>query len=448
MHPFESRRSQRPFCRSAFRIGVVGLLYAVIGTTAAAQPANLPISIPYSIPPKVYSSLTFGDLEGDGDLDLAISGINANGVYSLQVYQLVDVELILSASQEEPYIIKEFEPLNIQSPGIAYGDIKLADYDLDGDLDLLMTGLVDYVQGRETIREPVLRVHQNLWPPERDFGGWRSPFVWLFDLPGYYQSAADWGDFDGDGDPDIIVAGLPWVGAVQAVTRIYRNDRTSFSEIDPGLPGVKFGDLAWGDYDGDGDPDLAMMGDAGEGAYITRVFRNDAGAFTDIGLEAPGLAHGSIEWGDYDNDGDLDLLVNGMRLDPRFMVGVVRIYRNDGGVLVDAGYELEGLGNGEAAWGDVDRDGDLDLFVVGTPDALGASFLHMYALTESGYERTWSLGGQRFAALAAGDYNGDGDADVIFTGEVGNNANLQFLMNWDYPECAIKWIEEGYPGEC
>lgn len=415
---------------------------------AAAQLTDL-LPIEYVIPPTRYSSLELADLEGDGDLDLAITGLNVNGSPIVGVFLMVDQPYLVSAGQNDPYIVKEFESLNVAAPGVAYGELTFADYDQDGDLDFVITGLVDYVDGFERINEPIVHVYENLWPPERDLEGWTSPFVKRFELSGLYQSAAGWGDLDGDGDPDIVVSGLPAIGAREGVTRVYRNDGDAFVEVPVELPGVKWGDVAWGDFDGDGDADLAIMGDASDGAYITRVYRNEGdGTFVDIGLPAPGLAHGSIQWADYDNDGDLDLLVSGMRLDPRLMLGVTLVYRNDGGILVESGHAFEGIGNGAAAWADLEGDGDLDVFLLGTSEALGEPVLRIYEFVDGEYTHVLDAPGYRFSALAVGDYNGDGDADIVLTGESGQFTQFQFLMNWLNQDCAIKWYPFGLTPAC
>src|ERR1043165_428242 len=88
------------------------------------------------------------------------------------------------------------------------------------------------------------------------------------------------------------------------------NAQPTFTELDIGLPGIFLGPTAWGDYDNDGDLDLAITGTTG--MYISRVYRNNGdGTFTDIKAGLAGVAGGGIAWGDYDNDGNLDLAVAG-----------------------------------------------------------------------------------------------------------------------------------------
>jgi predicted nucleotidyltransferase len=122
-----------------------------------------------------------------------------------------------------------------------------------------------------------------------------------------------------------------------------------------------YGSVAWGDYDSDGDLDILLTGEADwPHLYESRVYRNDGGAFSDIGAGLPGVEYGSAAWGDYDNDGDLDILLSG------YLPGrISRIYRNDGGTFSDIDAGLPGVSEGSVAWGDYDSDGDLDILLTG-----------------------------------------------------------------------------------
>lgn len=132
--------------------------------------------------------------------------------------------------------------------------------------------------------------------------------------------------------------------------------------------------LAWGDYDGDGYPDLYVLNarplagdeapDTGEEGGCSALYRNEGdGTFEEVGRQAGvrfcevGMA---AAWGDYDNDGELDLFVSGY--------GANRLFQNQGdgtfedvtrqaGLAEDAGFSAG------VAWGDYDRDGHLDLYV-------------------------------------------------------------------------------------
>src|SRR3989339_508715 len=103
----------------------------------------------------------------------------------------------------------------------------------------------------------------------------------------------------------------------------------TFFDISAGLTGVSESSAAWGDYDNDGDPDLILCGANGPNVTnnITKIYRNDgSGVFTDINAGLPGIHQGSVCWGDYDNDNDLDVLLTGRSV----YTPTSKIFRNEG----------------------------------------------------------------------------------------------------------------------
>ena len=179
----------------------------------------------------------------------------------------------------------------------------------------------------------------------------------------YDKGSVAWGDYDNDGDLDILLAGTADGGGL--IARVYRNDGGGvFTDIGAALTGVWSGSVAWGDYDNDGDLDILLTGNTGSG-FVTKLYRNDgADAFSDVGAALTGVHSGSGAWGDYDNDGDLDILLAGYNGSG---VPVSIVYRNDGsGVFTDIGAGLTGVSWGTVtAWGDYDNDGRLDILLAG-----------------------------------------------------------------------------------
>ncbi len=149
----------------------------------------------------------------------------------------------------------------------------------------------------------------------------------LAGLPDVADSSVAWGDYDNDGDLDLLLTGDT---GTEIISRVYRNDGETFADISAPLPEVKLGSVAWGDYDNDGDLDLLLTGDTGS-EIISHVYRNDDGTFNATMAGLPGVDTSSVAWGDYDNDGDLDILLTG-----RNDVGPIsRVYRNDDGTFND-----------------------------------------------------------------------------------------------------------------
>ncbi len=279
------------------------------------------------------ATAAWGDLDGDGDLDLAMTGLNAAGAPAM----------VVSRNNGATFSVVPGSYANIFAGSVAW-----ADDDGDGDLDLLVTGLT----AASAAGIPLTRLYRN-------DAGVLTPVAHPF--PNCYSGAVAWGDYNGDNRLDVVIVGMSDNAGM--VASIWRNDGGgAFTDIGAGLPGADLGFAAWSDFDNDGDPDLLFGGNSNDG-YVTRLYRNDAGTFTDANAGFLGLIWASAVWGDYDNDGDPD--VAAMGYDAVAQVPRSIVYRNDAGTFVDSGATFHDLYLGTAAWLDHDNDGDLDLLLVG-----------------------------------------------------------------------------------
>src|SRR6266540_1591627 len=287
-----------------------------------------------------------------------------------------------------------FADINAGLPAVSASSVAWGDYDNDGRLDILLTGYSSSLGN-------IARVYHN------DGGG--SFTAINAGLPGVYQGSVAWGDYDNDGKLDILLSG--YSSAYGNISRVYHNDGGgSFSDVNAGLPGVNNSSVAWGDYDNDGDLDILLAGSSSTG-NIARVYRNNGnGSFTNINAGLPGMHWGSVAWGDYDNDGQLDILISGPFSG---YAESTRIYHNNGnGTFTDINAGLPGVDAGSAAWGDDDNDGQLDILLIGNYTA------RVYRNDGNGSFSDVDAGLPSIiiGSAAWGDYDNDGKLDILLTG--------------------------------
>jgi hypothetical protein len=231
-------------------------------------------------------------------------------------------------------------------------------------------------------------------------------------IPGLKDGSVQWGDFDGDGDPDLLLTGMSDNGPV---TRIYRNDRHQrFTRLNAGLPGVHFGVAKWADIDRDGDLDVIVSGTLASGQYVTDIFVNNNGKFTRLPLDFMHLSLSDIAFADEDLDGDLDFVVCGETQDGRF---VTRLYKNQGnGYYALAFPSLINVRTGSVDWGDFDHDGDSDLLITGESASGPVSRIYRNDRNDVFTDIHAGLVGLYMSDGHFGDYDLDGDLDVIISG--------------------------------
>ena len=337
------------------------------------------------------SSLAWGDFDGDGDLDIAMTGDTGFGTVS-RIYRNDSGSFI---------------DIGAGLPGTINGSVAWGDYDNDGDLDLLLCG--------GTSSGNLTEIYRN------ESGLFRAVDA---GLPAVQNSAVAWGDYDNDGDLDLLLSGTSSTGSI---TSLLRNDTGTFVDVSAGLPGISSGSVAWGDYDKDGDLDLLLTGLSGQ-ASISRVYRNQSGTFTDIRASLLQVRYGSAKWGDYDSDGDLDILLAG---DTGSEL-VTRVYRNDAGTFHDSGASLDGTWLGSAEWGDYDNDGDLDILLSG--DASEESLSRIYRNDSGSFTGLNSgLPAISLGAAVWGDYDNDGDLDILLSGKSGTETITRIYRSAGWP---------------
>jgi uncharacterized repeat protein (TIGR01451 family) len=270
-----------------------------------------------------------GDVDKDGNLDIAIG--------TGQTILLYLAGNIAAADWTSA-------PLPARPTAMIWGD-----YDDDGDLDLLVATAGDSLLLYRNQGGSAGTVALTTQPV------WRS-------ADRLNATSLAWADLNGDNYLDFAV------GVDGAPNRIYMNNLIGnigateiFSRLDSWQPAIQNDAtrvVAWGDYNGDGRPDLTV----GNYGSSNLIYRNESTPGVVAFSSSPVWASNTLSkttalaWGDWDNDGDLDLAVgNDGEAD--------QVYVNRSGQLLWLWSSPEQARTTGVAWGDVDNDGDLDLAV-------------------------------------------------------------------------------------
>lgn len=323
----------------------------------------------------------------------------------LRLSSILMLSLIGQASAESPAITftdasdsSGVTDMAVNSTGPAF-----ADYDNDGDLDI-------YVPA-EALAEGI---NNRLW--ENDGNGVFKDVALArgVDNAGSYSRGASWGDFDNDGDQDLAISNMPpgQDRRDHVPTSVYKNllmetGEANFENITRSAGVMRKGNeedqriggvgntgagLAWGDYDNDGDLDLFWK--CADYDIENALFRNNGdGTFTDVteesGVSIQGKvleanSQGAPNWTDVNNDGWVDLLITNEGDEK-----VLFLNRKDG-TFEDItknrrgpnGFAFLNPGNANGACvGDIDNDGDLDFYL---PNADQANRLIISKLSDVG----------------------------------------------------------------
>ena len=235
---------------------------------------------------------------------------------------------------------------------------------------------------------------------------------------GGYCETASWGDYDNDGLLDLYVARSGGTLATNKNLLFHNEGGNAFTKVLTGTPVTDAfisRSVNWTDIDSDGDLDLFVTNEKDQNENL---YRNDgAGAFTKLTI-GPLLNDGgktmSSSWGDYDNDGDLDVFLANDQ-------GNDGLFRNEGHFnftkITSDTISNCGGNSFSSAWSDIDNDGDLDLFVTNSfgTTTLWLNFLFLnngdgsftrVGNTAPATDLDWSYG------CAFGDYDNDGFEDL------------------------------------
>ncbi len=380
-------------------VGAQKLYRNQLAETGTLSYQDFSVAVPSGLGPSW--SAAWADYNGDRRVDVFVGQSNISDTGDV----LMNVDGIAFANVSAA--------IGLDDPGF-HQNVAWADFNNDRRLDLFLG-----MEGPTELHEIYQQRGNGAFVPVGAAAGIQQP-------PGIKAYGAAIGDTDGDGDLDLYIS----------TCRTNNNIRNHFYENQFAQTGVlSFVDIAdsngtqfmrnsYGtelhDFDNDGDLDLFMVGADGQ---ESKMWRNDgANQFTDTdslrGHQLLSDIGGDLNGAnviDFDNDGDLDLFFH----DHKPLNGASearKLYRNDGNwnftdVTVAAGIRASNEGSYDSTWGDLDRDGDLDLVATTNSDHAERVFISDASTNGNGWlfvelegpnDNSTGVGASLYATLHAG----------------------------------------------
>jgi len=354
------------------------------------------------------SSIMWGDYNNDGYLDLLL-----NDTYSY----FYDKYTRIYKNHSGDSLV---EVLHDSLQGVTHSSTKWGDYNNDGFLDIMLTGWID---------------HGNDYFSMLYFNDGNENFIEQpqIDIVNVSRSSVDWGDYNNDGFRDLMIAGKA-AYEINETTKIYLNtEGTGFVEQDIDLAGVYECSVEWGDYNNDGFLDILLKGTTSNYESFTAVYKNDGNnSFTELENIDWSLVHeGQAKWGDYNNDGLLDVFLGGY--------GGIKIYKNIGNDLFQNApvLNIDLYRVTDYDLGDIDNDGLLDIVITG--DIAGPNYdVFTYLYKNNGNDSFSLLENQNLpgiwnGSIEFGDFDNDLDLDIALASYNNTEVSGIYINDIDIP---------------
>ncbi|MDQ0783052.1 T9SS type A sorting domain-containing protein [Chryseobacterium sp. W4I1] len=369
------------------------ILLSMVPVTLSAQDY---IEVQSDIKNFYYGAAHVADMDNDGKPDVVINGaVDADNDGSVdtsfnEVYRNEGTSLV-------PYA-------NLGVDATHLGDIKFMDFNNDGLLDIISTGL--------SYNDIVNYKHYRF----RNTG---TGFVKEADLAGKIYGSLEAFDFNNDGKIDYAVNGTQYIEGVGFWNNLdfYKNTGADFDIFKGWQPGTQNGSFKFVDLNNDNLLDLIILGVAQGDIPIFKVYLNQTGTLT-LSQDFTALTSGKIDFADFNADGYQDIVVTGQ--DDSYS-GYLAVLMNDGtGHLTVQQINVSEIADSSVATGDVNNDGYYDFMISGNDDnndAVVKTFLYNPStqnFTENIPTGLHTLGGPGFVNLL--DFDNDNRLDVLLAG--------------------------------
>ena len=306
-----------------------------------------------NIPRVIYGDHSWGDFDNNGTQDLLYTGTTSGGA-----------DYAITKVYKNSKNGCEFIEIPLGLPGIYTGSSKWVDIDSDGLLDI-------YLSGFDVSGVAIITAYKN----EGDDTFTKQDISTLDGVLGgrgnFTRNKSRWEDFDNDGLQDLIIAVS---SKTDKSFDVYKNlGNFQFSKQNIGLPQLSYVAMDIDDINNDGLADIVFTGSpnlentSGDGTGDFYIFTNNgnmnfSNTFT---IADEGVFYNDIELGDMDNDGFLDAINYGTGPWGTFPE-ITKMYKNNGnGTFSNFSHTLPDCRFGGVEFGDFDNDNDLDILYFG-----------------------------------------------------------------------------------
>ncbi|ADX68562.1 FG-GAP-like repeat-containing protein [Weeksella virosa] len=343
-----------------------------------------------------YSSADIGDFDGDGFLDVIMNGAIDS-----------DMSGDVDKTHNEIYrnnngVFELYGELGDNSTHL--GDIKFIDFDNDGLLDVVSTGL----SYRDIVNYQQYRFRNN-----------GNGFEMIKNIPGKIYGSIEVFDFNHDGKQDYAINGVQFIDGKGFVYKLdlYTNTGKDFNIEHGWLPGTQNGSFKILDLNNDNFLDAAVFGyDENQEPTFT-IYKNNQGTL-EISQKLNGIIDGKLAYADFNADGFLDLVVTGTDEDSNEYLSV--LWNDGNGFFTPTVINDEGLNGASVDVGDLNNDGYYDFIIIGNDDNYeGHVKIFIYYPDEENFNKALDTGLYNLGSngtIRLFDFNNDNHLDVLMSG--------------------------------